>query len=90
MWMSVDHMLRVWVQGGHVWSWISYLGYVGREVGSKLLTDAASWMEQPPQKDVADEKSVICRIICICLLERTLALIEDCENDSSNLYLDAA
>ena len=73
-----------------MWSWIAYLGYGEREGGPTLLTDAASWMEQPCLVDVADEKSVICRIICICLLERTLALIKDCENCSSNLCLDAA
>ena len=58
-------------------SWIAYLGYVGRVGGPRLLTDAASWMKQPRLEDVADEKFVICRIICICLLRRTLALIKE-------------
>ena len=51
-----------------MWSWIAYLGYGGREGGSRLLTDAASWMEQPHLGAGANEKSVFCRIICICLL----------------------
>lgn len=71
-----------------MWSWIAYLGYGGREEGSRLLTDAASWTEQPRQ-DVADEEFVVCRIICICLLEHASALIR-LRNHSSNLCLDAA
>ncbi len=83
-------MRRVQAREGHVWSYIAYLGYGGRETGSKPLTDAASWKELPRLEDVADEKFVVCRIICICSLERTLALIKDCETHSSNLCLDAA
>ena len=78
------------MQGGHAWSWIAYLGYVGREGDSRLLTDAASWMERPRLEKVADAKFAICRIVCICLLGHTLAPIKDCENRSSNLCLDAA